>query len=80
MSVLTAEVLEELVRKVRGLGRSPVIEYSHSVTEIYEGALVDEVLEQTLPNFDKIYHKGYLVPVKYRKILEDSIDSKNESM
>ena len=72
--------MPSLTKKMEEVGRYPIIEYSHFVTEVYEGALVDEILQQTRPGFNKKHHKGYLVPIEFRKVIENSINSKNESM
>jgi len=80
MSNLTIEVLKEMTQELKKFKRMPIIHYSEFALAIYKGELIDAVLEEALPDFNKDCHKGYLVPVKYKKEIESSSGSKIKSM
>ena len=73
-STLTLEKVQEAVELIEAAGRRPVFVYCGFIDEIYHGTGIDDIASIVHPRFDPKFHKGYLIPEKYRKIAESFDD------
>ena len=76
MSDLTIEVLKAAIEKIEKLGPMPFFYYSMYADAIYHGPLIDEALKKINPRFDSRFHKGYIVPMKYKEQIEQLMTEK----
>ena len=65
------EDLREAYDSIRRAGRVPVF-HPHPLLEdnIFHGELVDWLLMMIRPGYDPKIHKGFLVPERYRELIE----------
>ena len=65
------EDLREAYDSFRRAGRVPVFHPHHLVEEaVFHGELVDWILVHIRPGYDPKIHKGFLVPERYRELIE----------
>lgn len=77
---LTLERIQEARTLIEKAGRTPIFHYSYCISEILHGTGVDMVLKQRMPSFDPKIHKGYLIPIQYKKIIEESFKGEHSCL
>jgi hypothetical protein len=59
---LTLEELKQEVKTIKASGKTPFFHYTQRVAVIMQGSMIDEIIEDLYPLFDKTWHVGFLVP------------------
>ena len=71
---LTFEEMKKTVGRIKYEGRTPFFHYTHRASDILKGPLIDEIIGDLYPTFDKSWHVAFIVPYKYKQAIEDNSD------
>ena len=71
---LTFEEMTALVKEIRSEGRAPFFHYTHRAGAILNGPLINDIVGDLYPTFDKQWHEAFIVPYKYKKDIESAGD------
>ena len=70
---MTVEEIRAYLESDRQETRSPFFHFTHRAGTILKGPLIDEIIGQLYPTFDRRWHEGFIVPFKYKKEIEQEI-------
>ena len=71
---LNYDELKSDVAQVRTAGHIPFFHFTRRAGTVLKGPLIDEILSDLYPTFDKRLHVGYLVPDALKTAVEHELE------
>ena len=71
---LTFEEMKKSVNRIKSEGRTPFFHYTHRASAILTGPLIDQIIADLYATFDKTWHKAFIVPFKYKDVIENDTE------
>jgi len=74
ISGMNYDELKAAVDAIRKSGRMPFFHFTSRAGAILKGPLIDEILSDLYPLFNKRWHVGFLVPNEFKSAVEKDIE------